>query len=274
MRENIGIIAGGGQFPFLIARELKAQSLGVAVCGFHGHTDPALEAEADAFAMLHLGQVGKLLDFFHASKVSKLCLAGAINKPKALSLRPDLRAAKLFFKLRSRNTGGDDAILRLIAEELAQDGFSVLNPANLVPGLRGPAGVLTKRKLSEDDLKDLRYAWPIGKMLGQADIGQCLVVHQGMVAAVEALEGTDATLRRGAELAGPGCLALKTFKPGQDERLDMPSIGLQTINLLVELKYSCLAYEAGNTLFFDREAAIQEADKHKLSIIGVTPDYL
>ncbi len=272
--EHFGIIAGGGQFPFIIARELRKRGLRSAICAFADNTDPALEKEADAFTMIYLGQVGKLLDFFHKHNVTKLCMAGSIKKPKALSLRPDMRAAKLFIRLREANKGGDDAILRLLAQELASEGISVVGAADLAPDLRGPAGVLTKRKPGKEEWADLNYAWPIGKTLGQYDIGQCLVARQGMVVAVEAIEGTNAALLRAAELAGAGCTALKTLKPGQDERLDLPSIGLDTVRLLIEKQYACLAYEAGHTLFFDREAAVAEADKHGLCIVGLTPELL
>lgn len=264
--ESIGIVAGKGQFPALVARNAREAGLRVIVCGFHGHTDPALEREADVFVMLHLGALGKLIDFFKRNDVSRLCFAGAISKPKALDLRPDLRAAKVLFKLRSK---GDDVLLRAVMTELETDGLRIVQAAELVPGLLGPSGVMTRRHPTEDEWNDLRYGWPIAQTLGKLDIGQCIVVRQGMVVAVEGLEGTDAVLRRGAELGGAGCVAVKIVKPGQDERIDLPALGAGTIRTLVDGGYACLAYHAGKTLFFDREEAVRLADANGLAIVGL-----
>lgn len=266
---RIGIIAGGGQFPRLVAESARAAGAFVAVCGFHGHTSPDLEAEADAFTLVHLGQLGKLIDFFRGQKVTTVCLAGAVNKPRALDLRPDFRAVRLLFSLRHK---GDDALLRAVMGELEREGFRVVAPSLLTPGLHCPPGLLTRAAPTPEVEADIRFAWPIAATLGGFDIGQCLVVREGMVMAVECLEGTDAALRRGAELGGAGCVAVKRCKPGQEERVDLPAVGLDTVRLLVEAGYACLALEAGRTLFFDREAAIRLADAHKLCIIALPAD--
>ena len=265
-RESIGIVAGKGQFPALVARGAREAGLGVVMCGFHGHTDPSLEHEADTFAMLHLGALNKLIEFFREHGVNRLCFAGAISKPKALDLRPDFRAAKVLFKLRSK---GDDVLLRAVMDELESEGLRIVQAAELVPGLRGPSGVLTRRQPTAEEWEDLRYGWPIAQTIGRMDIGQCIVVKRGMVVAVEGLEGTDALLRRGAELGGEGGVAVKIVKPGQDERIDLPALGTATMRTLVDGKYACLAFHAGKTLFFDREEALKLADAHSLSIVGL-----
>lgn len=265
--QNIGLIAGSGQFPRLVARGARAAGYRVVVCGFTGFTPPELAGEADVFTLLPLGQVGKLIDFFHENGVNRLCMAGAISKPRALDLKPDIRAAKLLFRLRGL---GDDSLLRAVADELKSAGLELVQAAELVPGLRAPQGVQGRCKPGKDDWEAIRHGWPIGKELGRLDIGQCLVLRRSMVVAVEAIEGTDAALTRGGELGGKGCVALKLLKPGQDLRLDLPSIGLGTIELLARYQYSCLAYEAGNTLFFDREEAVRLADRHKIAVIGLT----
>lgn len=262
----VGIIAGGGQFPRLIAQEARRMGLSVVVCGFHGHTDPELEELADAFQLLHLGQLNKLLAWFHAHDVRRLCMAGTINKPRALDFRPDFRAARVIFSLRDK---GDDSLLRAVLGELEKEGFCVLPAADLVPTLRCPHGTLTRREPTPEDWENIRYGWPIAAEMGRMDIGQCVVVRQNMVIAVECLEGTDATLRRGAELGGKGCVALKMVKPGQDERVDLPSVGLTTIRNLIEGGYSALAVEAGRTLFFDRAESLALADKHKLAVVAL-----
>jgi DUF1009 family protein len=263
----IGIIAGSGQFPLLVARGARRAGLRVVICGFHGVTDPSLAAEADAFAMLRLGQLGALIRFFKKHKTASVCMAGAVNKPKALDLRPDLRAARLILQL-GRNKG-DDALLRAVAGELQREGLAVARPDQLVPDLRGPAGVLGARRPTPDVWQDIRFGWKTAKTLGALDIGQCVVVRGGIVIAVEAIEGTDAALSRGGELGGPGCTAVKVLKPGQDERLDLPSIGAGTIDLLARYRYACLAFEADKTLFFDQASALDAARRHDIAVVGV-----
>ncbi len=267
--ECIGIIAGSGQFPQLAANEARAAGRRVAVCGFREHTDPALAAHADAFELIHLGQLNRLIAFFREQGVHRLCLAGAINKPRALQLRPDLRAVRLMLSLRGK---GDDALLRAVIRELEVEGFEVVSAASLLPSLRCPPGVLTRHRPDAETWEDVCFGWPVAAAVGRFDIGQCLVVRQGMVAAVECLEGTDAALRRGSELAGPGCTAIKTVKPGQEERVDLPSVGLETVRLLVEHRYACLAVSAETTLFFDRTEALALADRYGLCVLALSAE--
>lgn len=268
MAGTLGIVAGKGQFPVLAARGAKALGYTVAMAGFTGHTDPALAAEADAFAMFHLGQVGKVIQFMHANGVKEICFAGAISKPKALDLRPDMRAMRILFSLRGK---GDDAILRGVADELAREGLTVVSAARFAPSLLAPEGVQTRRAPSPEEWEDIRFAWPIAQAVGRLDIGQCLVVKKGVVAAVEALEGTDATLERGGSLGGEGCVAVKIFKPGQDARLDQPAMGPGTVRIMAAHKYACLAYQARDSLFFDMEEAVRVADAAGIAIVGLPP---
>ncbi len=270
MPETIGIIAGGGQFPRLIAQEARRAGLGVAICGFHGHTDAATADCADVFEMLHLGQLNRMASFFIKNNARRICMAGSISKPKALDFRPDWRAAKLLLSVKKR---GDDSLLRAIISDLEKDGLAIVASADLAPGLRAPLGPLTKRQPSEKDWDTIRYGWPIAKALGSYDIGQCIVVRDCMVMAVECLEGTDAALRRGAEVGGKGCIAIKIVKPGQDERVDLPSVGLATVENLTGLGYSALAIQAEKTLFFDRDRALELADKNGLAIISLPFDF-
>ncbi len=265
----LGIVAGKGQFPVLVARGAKARGLSVAMVGFAGHTDPAIAREADTFTMLHLGQVTKLIAFMHANGVEELCFAGAINKPKALDIRPDMRAVKLLFSLRGK---GDDALLRTVAEELAKEGLAVVSPVRFAPSLRAPEGVRTRRAPSPEEWEDIRFGWPIARTLGALDIGQCLVVRNGVIVAVEAIEGTDAALERGGVLGGKGCVALKLFKPGQDDRMDQPAMGPQTIRVMAKHHYACLAYQAKDSLFFDIEEAVAIADRAGIAVVGLSPE--
>ncbi len=264
--ERIGLIAGAGQFPKLVATNARKSGAHVAAVGFVGQTDEALASDVDAWSLMHLGQLGKLIDYFKAQKVDAVVLAGAINKPRAMDVRPDIRAAKVLWKLRGK---GDDALLRGVIGELEAEGFKVRQAADIIPGLRAGKGVLSKRTPTDEEWDDLRFAWDVSGQVGSMDIGQCVVVKRGIVAAVEALEGTDETLTRGGRLGGADCVALKRCKPGQDQRVDLPAIGLDTIRILVDHKFSCLGIEAENTLFFDQEQALELAARSKLAIVGL-----
>lgn len=264
-------MAGSGQFPLLVARGAKAQGLRVVICGFHDNTDQALEQDADAFAMFALGQLGALIDFLKKQGVARVCMAGAISKPKSLNFKPDMRAAKLLFKL--MGSKGDDAILRAVAEELQREGMEVIGPEALAAGLESPSGgILGKKKPDEQIWRDITMGWDIARQIGTLDIGQCVVLREGVIMAVEAIEGTDAALARGGSLGGPGCTAVKVVKPGQDNRLDMPAIGSHTFELLAQYKYACLCFDASGTLFFDKDACLRLADEHGIVVVGVPRD--
>lgn len=267
----LGLIAGAGQFPSMVIQGAQAQGLRVAAAGFSGHSDPGLAQQADAFTMLHVGQLGKLLTFFKKQGVTQVVLAGSIDKPRALDIRPDFRAAKVLWRMRNK---GDDALLRALIAELEAEGFAVRQAAAFLPDLRAPQGVLSKRPPTQEEWEDLQFAWQVAEAVGRLDIGQCVVVKRGVVAAVEALEGTDAAIARGAALAGSGCVTLKRCKPGQDERVDLPAVGLETVRALVAAKASCLGLEANKTLFFDSQEALELATRHKICVLGLTGDLL
>lgn len=266
MAETVGIIAGGGQFPFLVAQGVRERGDRVAAVGFPRNTDPSLVAHVDTYLEVKLGQLGKVIDFFRKQGATRVIMAGAVNKARALDIRPDLRAAKLLFKLRGK---GDDALLRAVAEELESEGFMVVRAHEACPSLLMPRGVLTRRSPSPEEWEDIRFGWPLAKRIGELDIGQTIVVRKQVVAAVEALEGTDVAIERGLSLAGKGGVVIKVFKPGQEERVDLPSVGLRTIELLARHEAGCLAVEAGKSLFFDRDKAIAMADHAGIAIIGL-----
>lgn len=264
--EIIGLVAGSGQFPFLMARQARQAGLKVAAIGLSGFTDPGLESEVDLWEEVSIGQLNKLIKFFKSNKVTKLALVGSINKSKAINLKPDFRAIKLILSVRKK---GDDAILRAIIGELESEGLSVVQGADLVPGLAAPVGVLGQHRPDEEQRADLDFAYKVAKDLGRHDIGQCVVVKRGIIAAVEAMEGTDAAVRRGCGLAGKGCVVVKVVKPGQDRRIDLPALGLDTIKLMQEMAATCLGFEAGSTLFFDLAESIRLADQAGICLVGL-----
>ncbi|MFW6055255.1 MAG: LpxI family protein, partial [Thermodesulfobacteriota bacterium] len=168
----LGIIAGEGSFPYLVADGARMQKRRTVAVGFKGHTDSGLALHVDAIAWLRIGQLGRLLSYFKSHGVQEVVFAGAINKPKALGMRPDLKAARFLFQNRSKN---DNALLSALIRLLEEEGFSVVSPSGLASGLRMPAGVLTSRKPTRQELSDICFGWPLVKQLGSLDIGQCLV---------------------------------------------------------------------------------------------------
>lgn len=261
----LGIIAGEGQFPLLVAqgaRRLGRPTFGIA---FKDHTQPELSMLVDQVAWLRLGQLNKLLAFLKKHQVQEVVFAGGINKPRALDLRPDLRAAKLLFQLRSKN---DNSLLNGVVSLLEAEGLVPISPLRFVPSLRTPAGVLTKREPTRQEKLDLEFGWPLAKEIGRLDIGQCLVVREQMVVAVEALEGTNETITRAGRLSGKGCVVVKTFKPGQEEHIDQPAVGLETVRTMLKAKATCLAVEADKSLFFDRQQALEVANEARICIVG------
>ncbi len=264
----VGLIAGGRQFPVLVAKGVKQAGHRLVVAGFTGHTNAEVYPLADAHSELKLGQLAKLLDFLKQHKVEQVVMAGTINKPGVMDIRHfDARAVKLLFSLGGK---GDDAILRAVSALLESEGMELLPPQTFALGLLTPSGVLTRRPPDEREWADLRLGAKLARQLGRLDIGQCVVLREGIVAAVEALEGTDAAISRGCGLGGPGCVVVKVMKPGQEERVDLPSVGPDTVRTLAKGQGVCLGVEAGKSLFFDLEATVHAADKAGIAIVGLT----
>lgn len=268
----VGLIAGGRQFPVLVARGVKARGLRLVVAGFTGHTNPEVYPLADAHRELKLGQLAKLLEFLKENHVRQVVMAGTINKPGVLDIRHfDARAVKVLLSLPGK---GDDAVLRAVSSLLEEEGMELVSPQTYAQGLATPAGVLTRRAPDGREWADLRRGAALAREMGRLDIGQGVVLREGIVAAVEALEGTDAAIRRGCELGGPGCVVVKMLKPSQEERVDLPSVGPDTVRELARGKGTCLGVEAGKSLFFDLEAAVAAADQAGIAMVGLGPEHL
>ncbi len=237
------------------------------VVAHNGDTDEAIEKEADRTKWVYLGQLGKLIKTFKKAGVQKVVFAGTITKKNVFKdIRPDIRALNLWRKLDRRL---DDAILRAVAKELESEGMEVISATHLLTDLAAPAGVLTRRSPTKQEMEDIKFGWEIAKRIGELDIGQCVVVKDKVVLAVEALEGTDNAIRRGGELGKTGTTVIKICKPNQDLRFDLPSVGLKTIQTMTEVKASVLAIEAGKTLVFDREEALELADKADICVLAI-----
>ena len=266
--DKIGIIAGGGQFPLLFAQAVRRHGLKVYAAAHQGETDETLADQVDALQWVRLGQLGKIIDFFKKEGVIKTVFIGSITKTNIFrDVRPDLKGLGLWNKIDIKQ---DDSILRAIAERLAKDGIEVVASTSYVPELLFPQGILTRKKLTKEQKNDIVFGWKIARAMGGLDIGQCVVVRNQTVLAVEAIEGTDAAIRRGGTLGKEKAVVVKLKKPNQDLRFDLPAVGEKTIVSMLEVKAAVLAVEAGYALFFDRESVIQAADAAGLVVVGVT----
>jgi len=266
----LGLIAGRGRLPVFVARAARRRGLGVAAVAFHGDTDPALAQDVDRITWLHLGQLDALLGALHEAGARDVVMAGKILKTNLYgdlaSLRPDARAIALIAGLPDRN---DDAILGAIADALAAEGLILRPQAELVPDLLAGEGVLGGRAPTEAQQADVAFGWRIAKALGAVDVGQTVVVRERAVMALEAIEGTDAAIRRGAALGGRGVTVVKVAKPRQDPRFDLPAIGPETLVVLAECKAAALAVDAGRTLVMERARVVALADASGIALLGL-----
>ena len=270
LQPTVGLIAGGGQFPLLFAEAARARGRRVVAIAHINETSIALEEKADVTYWVKLGQLGKIIKHFRREGVSETVFAGTITKTRIFhDILPDLKGLTLWNKIDTRL---DDAILRAVAAALEDEGIRVLASTCYLDHLLFPRGILTRKKPSASQMEDIRFGWTIAREVGRLDIGQCVVVRDRTVLAVEAMEGTDATIRRGGELAGSGAVVVKLKKPDQDFRFDLPATGTQTIETLAAVKGAVLAVEAGQSLLFDKQAMLQAADRAGLVVIGLAED--
>ncbi|MDG4476348.1 LpxI family protein [Thiovibrio frasassiensis] len=266
-KNRIGIIAGSGQFPKLFAEAAKKAGREVVIVAHQGESWPELESIADRFCWVKLGQLGKIIGFFREHGVTETVFLGAITKTKIFKdVWPDLKGLTLWNKIDARQ---DDAILRAVAEALEKEGIHVLESTLYLKDLLFPKGVLTKKKPSAEQLDDIRFGWQAARAIGALDIGQCVVVRDRTVLAVEAIEGTDAAIMRGGTLGKEKTVVVKVKKPKQDFRFDLPAIGVKTIETMSEVKGAVLAVETGQALLFDREAVIEAANRAGIVVVGV-----
>ncbi len=272
MMTKIGIIAGGGQFPYLFAEKALKTGRKVVIAGHKGETHPELEKISDSFIWVRLGQLGRIIRFFHKEQVKEIVFLGTITKTMIFKdILPDLKGLRLWNKIDNRH---DDVILRALAEEMKKEGIEVLDSTLYLKDLLFPAGILTSKKPSREQLEDIRFGWEMAREIGRLDIGQCVVVRDRTVLAVEAIEGTDETIRRGSGLGNEKAVVVKVKKPDQDFRFDLPSIGPRTIEIMKEVKTAVLAVEAGQALLFDGSTFIALAEKAGIVVMGVNEDAL
>ncbi len=266
----IGLIAGGGQFPLLFAEAARARGRRVVAVAHVNETLPELEQQADVTCWVKLGQLGRIIKYFRQEGVDETVFAGTITKTRIFhDVLPDFKGLTLWNKIDIRL---DDAILRAVAQTLEEEGIRVIASTCYLDHLFFPQGLLSRKKPSTAQMEDIRFGWSIARAVGRLDIGQCVVVRDRSVLAVEAIEGTDAAIRRGGELAGSGAVVVKLKKPDQDFRFDLPATGEKTIATLAAVKGAVLAVEAGQSLLFDRAAMVRAADRAGIVVIGLCED--
>jgi len=248
-------------------RELKS-TLRRTAAAHRDETDEALINLTEQLIWVKLGQLGRIVSFFKKEGITKTVFVGSITKTNIFrDIRPDLKGLGLWNKIDIKQ---DDAILRAVAGQLAKDGIAVVASTQYVPELLFPKGVLTRKKLTTEQKNDIVFGWKIAREIGQLDIGQCVVVRNQTVLAVEAIEGTDAAIRRGGSLGKEKAVVIKVRKPEQDLRFDLPAIGEKTIASMQEVKAAVLAVEAEFALLFDRESVIRAANAAGIVVVGVT----
>ena len=268
---RIGLIAGGGQFPLLFSEKAVKKGYKVFAVGVTSEADKLLENHVEDLKWIYLGQVNKLIKYFKQHHITQAVMLGSVKKTNIFKdIRPDFKALSFIAKTAKTH---DDSILTSFAGLLLKEGIEILSSTFLLPELISPKGCWTKRRPDKAEKKDIFTGWKIAKKIGKLDIGQCVVLSNGTVLAVEAIEGTDATIKRGGLLSHRnGAVVIKLSKPTQDLRFDLPSSGCQTIETMHEAGATILVLEAEKSISFYREEMITLANKYNISILGYTDD--
>jgi len=280
---TLGLIAGNGRFPFLLLDAARAHGLRVVVAAIREETDPEINtrAAADPSIAVHwlsLGELSKLIEMFQREGVAQAVMAGQVKHKQIFSsIRPDWRLAKLLLNLRTRNT---DMLLGAVAKVLEDEGITLMSSTAFLEPMLAPTGPLTARTPDETELADIDYGLKVARGIAGFDLGQTVVIAAGACVAVEAMEGTDATIARAgalfAEMSDDASTlsrrltVVKVAKPNQDLRFDVPVVGVPTIETMLAAGATCLCVEAGRTLLFDREAMIATAAAAGIAIFGAS----
>lgn len=263
-----GLIAGNGQFPFLVIEGARKMGVSLAVVAIKEETDKRIDEVAENVTWVGIGQLGKMISIFKDQGVTQAIMAGQVKHVQIFSgAMPDIRMVKMLWNLPRRNT---DALIGGVSDEMAKEGIELIDSTYFIQDQLAPDGVLTKRKPSDLERENIDYGLHIAVEIARLDLGQTIVVRGKACVAIEAMEGTDATIRRAGELANGKLTVIKIAKPDQDMRFDVPVIGLPTVQAMIEAGATCLLVTAGKTLIFDREEMIDLANANNISIIGST----
>lgn len=266
--DTLGLIAGNGKFPLLVAENAKKDGVKkVVAVAFHGDTSQDLEPLVDEIHWIQVGELGKLIKIFRRAGVEQALMAGQLTPTVMFrTLRFDWRMLSLVTRLKNRKA---DTIFGEIAGELDKEGIHLLDSTLFLNSHLPSEGLLTRRRLSRKEREDVEFGRGIAKEIARLDIGQTVVVKNKAVLAVEGLDGTDSTIRRGGVLGKRDVVVVKVAKPNQDMRFDVPVVGLRTIESMIQSKARVLAVEAGKTLFLEKEETIAAADQAKITIVAI-----
>lgn len=274
--KKLGLIAGGGSLPLDILNACKDEKRPVHIIVFKGQPQPENLPKCPHIQVDEVGlaSVGKVIKLLKKSGVEDVVLGGYLSKPSIFDLKPDLKGLSIFKRAKSMH---DNAILTAVCDVLEEEGFTVKGAHEVCPKLLAEKGVWTKKKPSESQLESMRIGMKGARAIGFLDVGQAAIVKDGMVLGFEGVEGTAKLIERCSDLRGKsakGGFLVKSAKPEQDLRVDMPSIGPKTVESLAKLKYEGLAVSAGETLVLEKEETIRLANKHGLILCGVTEEGL
>jgi DUF1009 family protein len=264
--EVLGVIAGNGVYPRLLADAArKAGVKKIIAASFSDETDPAIAQHVDLVEWLRVGQLSRLLSFFRDQNVRHAIMAGQIAPKNLFDLRPDWKALLLLARLKQRNA---ESIFSAIADELAKVDVDLLPATTFLEEYFAPHGLIAGARLSRREEEDVDLGWNVAKQIAELNIGQSVVVKNGTVLAVEGLDGTNETIKRGGKLARKGAVMIKVAKPNQDMRFDVPVIGIETIRIAAESRLRVIALEADRTLLLEKERLIEMATHSKISILA------
>jgi len=273
MPPKLGLIAGGGELPVRLAEEALRQGREVFLLGLEGHASPASFFHLGELpqAWIRLGEAGKGIDILKEQGCAELVMAGPVRRPTLRELRPDWRTVRFFGRIGFKALG-DDNLLRSVIAELESEGFRLIGAHEILGDLLAETGVWTKTQPDDQAQADIQRGLEVGRGLGLLDVGQSVVVQQGIVLGVEAVEGTDALIRRCGELRreGPGGVLIKIAKPGQERRVDLPTIGPNTVHNCAAAGLRGIAVEAGSAIVVNRPEVIRAAEKAGLFLCGVS----
>lgn len=263
-----GLIAGNGRFPFLVLQGARDCGADIVVAAIKEETAPEIEDHAPNLEWLGVGQLGRLIRYFKRQNVSHVIMAGQVKHHQIFRLNalPDLRMVRLLARLSAKNT---DSLIGAVADELAREGMTLVDSTTFLESLLAQDGVLTSRAPTKQELADFEYGLGIAQEIGRMDLGQTIAVKDRAVVAIEAMEGTDAVIKRAGEVThGRPFVVIKRAKPNQDMRFDVPVIGLPTIETMMGAGASAIHLTAGKTLLFDRDELIRLADKYSIAIVA------
>ena len=264
---KLGLIAGNGKFPFLVIDGAHKAGAQVAVAAIREETDPEIERIADSLTWVGIGQLGKMLRFFKDEGVRQAIMAGQVKHVQIFSSAiPDVRMLKMLLRLPRRNT---DALIGAVASELAAEGIELIDSTHFIKDQLPQPGILTKRTPDARERGDVDYGLEVAHEIARLDLGQTIVVRDRACVAIEAMEGTDAVIRRAGQLVRGRLTVVKIAKPDQDMRFDVPVVGLPTIETMSECGATCLCLTAGKTLMFDRADTIKLANRKKIVMVAV-----